>query len=90
MCVVFAETEIIGLLAEGAAPEDVAAGVQESLARRVAGMAGRKVVEPIYFTGGVALVAGMREALEAAIHRPVLPCPQPAMTGAIGAAILAH
>ena len=36
MCVVFAETEIIGLLAEGVAPADIAAGVQNAIALRVA------------------------------------------------------
>ncbi|HEY9174086.1 MAG TPA: acyl-CoA dehydratase activase, partial [Verrucomicrobiae bacterium] len=34
-CVVFAETEIIGLLAEGVSPADIAAGVQNALATRV-------------------------------------------------------
>ena len=34
-CVVFAETEIIGLLAEGVAAADIAAGVQKSIATRV-------------------------------------------------------
>ena len=41
MCVVFAETEIIGLLASGVAPEDIVAGVQASIATRVAAMTGR-------------------------------------------------
>ena len=41
MCVVFAETEIIGLLAAGTAPADIVAGVQASIATRVAAMAGR-------------------------------------------------
>ena len=58
MCVVFAETEIIGLLASGTAAEDIVAGVQASIAKRLAGMAGRSVERPILFTGGVALVPG--------------------------------
>ena len=71
MCVVFAETEIIGLMASGARPEDILAGVQNSIAQRTVGMAGRKVEEPIYFTGGVALVPGMWEALGNALQREV-------------------
>ncbi len=47
MCVVFAETEIIGLLASGVAPEDIVAGVQASIATRVAAMAGRNLSAPI-------------------------------------------
>jgi predicted CoA-substrate-specific enzyme activase len=89
MCVVFAETEIIGLLARGLAPEDIAAGVQSSLAARVAAMTGRAVDEPVYFTGGVALIAGMGEALSAVLQRRVNVVPQAMMTGALGAAILA-
>ena len=63
MCVVFAETEIIGLLASGVTPADIVAGVQASLATRVAAMTGRDVTPPIVLTGGVALVPGMDAAL---------------------------
>ena len=89
MCVVFAETEIIGLLASGVAPEDIVAGVQASIAARVAAMAGRNLPEPILFTGGVALVPGMNAALEAVLSRPVVVAPQPQLTCALGVAILA-
>jgi predicted CoA-substrate-specific enzyme activase len=89
MCVVFAETEIIGLLASGAEPADIAAGIQTSIATRAAAMAGGKIVSPVAFTGGVALMPGMREALEAALGRPVRTVSDPQLTGALGAAILA-
>jgi predicted CoA-substrate-specific enzyme activase len=89
MCVVFAETEIVGLLASGTTPEDIVAGVQASLATRVAAMAGRNVALPVVFTGGVALISGMDTALAAALGKPVAVAPQPQMTGALGAAILA-
>jgi predicted CoA-substrate-specific enzyme activase len=89
MCVVFAETEIIGLLATGIAPEDIVAGVQTSIATRVAAMAGRNVTPPVVFTGGVALVSGMDRALEAALGQPIEIAPQPQMTAALGAALLA-
>lgn len=89
MCVVFAETEITGLLASGTAREDIVAGVQAAIAARIIGMAGRQVEPPIIFTGGVALISGMDAALEAALGRPVSISPDPQMTGALGAAILA-
>ncbi|MGB2976416.1 MAG: acyl-CoA dehydratase activase, partial [Phycisphaerae bacterium] len=66
MCVVFAETEIIGLLASGARRENIVAGVQTAIASRVAAMLGRDVVLPVIFTGGVALVPGMAQALASA------------------------
>jgi predicted CoA-substrate-specific enzyme activase len=89
MCVVFAETEIVGLLASGTAPPDIVAGVQTSLAERVAAMAGRDVAEPIVFTGGVAMVPGMAAALARVLRHPVRVAPDPQITGALGAAILA-
>ena len=90
MCVVFAETEIIGLLAEGVAAADIAAGVQDAIAQRVAGLAGRSVAPPVYFTGGVALQSGMVRALESALACAVRVSPLPQYTGALGAAILAR
>jgi (R)-2-hydroxyacyl-CoA dehydratese activating ATPase len=89
MCVVFAETEIIGLLAEGVPPPDIAAGVQNAIASRVAALAGRCVIEPVCFTGGVALQGGMLRALEKALSCPIRVCALPQYTGALGAAIIA-
>jgi predicted CoA-substrate-specific enzyme activase len=89
MCVVFAETEIVGLLAGGAEPADIVAGVQNSIARRVAVMAGRRLLAPVAFTGGGALVSGMERALATALEQPVRVMPDPRMTGALGAALLA-
>jgi predicted CoA-substrate-specific enzyme activase len=89
MCVVFAETEIIGLLAGGIEPEDIAAGVQAAISSRVASMAGRSIEAPVVFTGGVALIPGMASALESVVGHPLEVPPDPQMTGALGAALLA-
>jgi len=88
MCVVFAETEIIGLLASGEKPENIAAGVQSSVSARIVAMAGRNIAKPIVFTGGVALVPGMAKALESALGHPVQVARHAQLTGALGAAIL--
>lgn len=88
-CVVFAETEIIGLLASKADPRDIAAGVQKAVASRIASMIGRRATEPVLLTGGVALVPGMAEALASALGCPVAVAPDPQYTGALGAALLA-
>jgi predicted CoA-substrate-specific enzyme activase len=90
MCVVFAETEIIGLLAGGRAREDIIAGVQTAVASRIVAMAGRNVESPIIFTGGVARISGMETALRTALGQPVTISPEPQMTGALGAALLAR
>jgi len=89
MCVVFAETEIIGLLAEGVPAPDIAAGVQNAIALRVAALAGRTLAPPVCFTGGVALQSGMVRALETVLSSPVTVSPLAQYTGALGAAILA-
>jgi len=89
MCVVFAETEIIGLLAAATPREDIVAGVQIALVTRLASMAGTVTEPPVVFTGGVALIAGMAGALENALDRPIIVAPDPQLTGALGAALLA-
>ena len=89
MCVVFAETEITGLLASGTASSDIVAGVQAAIAERIVAMAGRAVAPPVIFTGGVALISGMDAALQKALGQAVTVSPDPQMTGALGAAILA-
>jgi len=89
MCVVFAETEIIGLLASGQPREDIVAGVQNAIANRLVSMAGTHLESPVVFTGGVAMISGMDIALQSALgcQIEISKCPQ--MTGALGAAILA-
>ncbi|HUC84344.1 MAG TPA: acyl-CoA dehydratase activase [Candidatus Acidoferrales bacterium] len=89
VCAVFAETEIIGLLAIGKPLPDIVAGVQNAVALRVGALAGRAVVAPVYFTGGVALQPGMVCALEKVLAIPVRVPPRPQFTGALGAALLA-
>ena len=53
-------------------------------------MAGRNVEPPIVFTGGVARISGMETALQTALGQPVAISPEPQMTGALGAALLAR
>lgn len=90
MCVVFAETEIIGLLAEGKPLPDVVAGVQNAIATRISALAGRTVSPPVYFTGGVALQPSMARALEEALSCPIHVVQNPQFTGALGAALSAR
>jgi len=89
MCVVFAESEIIGLLARKVPRSDIIAGVNKAIATRFIGLAGRKIIEPITFTGGVALIPGMVSALEQEYGQKIIISPYPQFTGALGAAILA-
>ena len=88
MCVVFAESEVIGMLAGGAAPEDIAAGIHRAIARRVAGLVERLGPRPpIAFTGGVALNPAMSAALGEELRERLIVPPDPLVTGAFGAAV---
>ena len=91
MCVVFAETEIIGLLAAGAPPAVILRGVQRAVAARVVAMMGERKHPQggIVFTGGVAQVHGMKEALEQTLGCGLLVPALPQHTGALGAALIA-
>jgi predicted CoA-substrate-specific enzyme activase len=89
MCVVFAETEIIGLLAGGEERANIVAGVQHAITSRVAAMIGPNARRPIIFTGGVAMVPGVDRALADSLGAEIQIADEPQMTGALGAAILA-
>ncbi len=91
MCAVFAESEVIGLLARGTPREEVVAGVHASIAQRIASLASRlSIGPPAVFTGGVARNQGMVEAVGKALGFDLAVPPQPQMTGALGAALLAR
>jgi predicted CoA-substrate-specific enzyme activase len=90
MCTVFAESEVISLLAEDVPCERVVAGIHRSVARRVASMAQRLGLgQRILFTGGVAKNSGVRRALEQALGREVVVHEHCQLAGALGAALLA-
>jgi predicted CoA-substrate-specific enzyme activase len=89
MCVVFAESEIVGLLAQGAGRAAIAAGVAAAVAARVAALAGRELAGPVAFSGGVALLPGFAAVLGRALGHPVQVPPDPQFTGALGAALIA-
>ncbi len=90
MCTVFAESEIIGLLARGSSKGGIIAGLHQSVGKRVATMARRLgVKEKIAFTGGVAQNAGVRRALEEELKSRVFVPGECQFTGALGAALLA-
>lgn len=89
-CAVFAETEVISLIAKGEKRENIIAGIHESIARRVASMASRVGVrEQVMMTGGVSKNAGAVAALESALGLKTLVTEYSQFGGALGAAVLA-
>ena len=90
VCTVFAESEVISHLAAGATRSDVAAGIHQSGAKRVAGLGNRVGFRgPIAMSGGVALNAGVVRALEHELGKQIGTHPDAQLAGAYGAAILA-
>jgi predicted CoA-substrate-specific enzyme activase len=90
MCTVFAESEVVSLLARHTPPMTIAAGLVASIAERVAAMA-KKLVhhQRVCMSGGVALNQAIVQALGRALGSEVTVLPHPQMIGAYGAALLA-
>lgn len=90
MCTVFAESEIIGLLAQGASPGGIIAGLHQSVGKRVGGMTRRLgLKEQVAFTGGVAINTGVKRALEEELGCSLIVPGECQFTGALGAALIA-
>lgn len=90
MCAVFAESEIIGLTQSGTAVDVVLRGVFRSVAKRTLAMTGKVGLQKdVVFTGGVARNAGVARALEHETGVRLLLPPDPQVTGALGAALIA-
>ena len=90
-CSVFAESEVITLLNEGVELADIAAGINEAIAARLASMV-RKVglEEEVSVSGGCAKNAGLISALERKLGvRLKQPGMDPQLIGALGAALIA-
>jgi len=77
-------------LSEGEKAEDIIAGIHDALASRVAALARRlKVEADVVLTGGVAKNSGMVKAMKDNLGCEIIVPPDPLITGAMGAAILA-
>ncbi len=90
LCTVFAESEVISLIAKGEKRENIIAGIHYSIAARVGAMAGRiGIAVPVMMTGGVAKNIGVVKALEDNIKQEITVSENAQINGAIGAAIIA-
>ncbi len=90
ICTVFAESEVISLIAKGETRENIIAGIHEAVASRISAMAKRVgVLEPVMMTGGVAKNVGAVRALEGKLATSITVSAYAQVNGAIGAAVLA-
>lgn len=91
VCTVFAESEVVSLIARGVPRPEIARGILNSVADRVFGMAKRiGVVPPVTMTGGVAKNRGVVQALEHRLGARLRIPDEPQTVGALGAALIAE
>ncbi len=90
-CVVFAQTEVISLIAQKKDRNDILAGIHISMAKRIARLAKKyKSSGDILMTGGGAKNGGLRTAIEDELMCDVHPAVYAQFNGAIGAALIAR
>lgn len=91
MCAVFAESEMISLLASGEREQDIAAGIVHSICRRTAVFASKLNPEgPVFFSGGLAGYNCFRSFLEKYVGLKTVVHEDSQFAGAIGASIIAY
>lgn len=87
-CTVFAESEVITLVGEGKPRDEIAAGIQQAVAKRCFVMAKKAgAVDSITLTGGCAKNKGLKQAIEKVLRIKVIDLNvDPQLMGALGAA----
>ena len=87
-CTVFAESEVISLVGEGKPMNEIAAGIQLSVAKRCFVMSKKAgATSSITLTGGCAKNAGLKAAIERVLNLKVIDLKiDPQLMGALGAA----
>ena len=90
-CTVFAESEVITLVNEGEEMNDIIAGINVSVAKRVSAMVRRVgLVDNVAMTGGCSKNLGLAKALAKSLKTDIHSLPgDPQLAGAIGAAVFA-
>ncbi len=90
-CAVFAESETISRIAEGADPADILAGVHRAMASKVSMLVKRlKLTPDVVLTGGGGEDAGLVQAIGDALGTKIWVPDHPRLTAAFGAACLAE
>lgn len=89
MCTVFAESEVVSLVAEGTSKETIAAGLLHSVCNKTYSLASRVGIEnKVFFSGGVSRNTLIGELLSEKLEVEVISSEESPFLGAIGAAII--
>jgi predicted CoA-substrate-specific enzyme activase len=90
MCSVFAESEVISLIAQNKEKCDIAHGIHKAIAGKACSLLKRVGQnETFMMTGGVAKNPGVVRAVEEVLHTHLYLCDEPEIVGATGAALFA-
>ena len=90
MCTVFAESEIVSLIAQNKSVNDIVHAINTSIASRITALSKRVHPAPKYMmTGGVAKNKGVVKALEDHLNAPIIVSEHAQICGALGAALFA-
>ncbi len=93
MCTVFAESEVVSLIAEGTHMKEIAHGLNKAIASRTLSLVKRLAPKManlnVAMSGGVARNGGVVRALSAALGAHIIVPPKPDTVGAYGAALIA-
>ena len=88
MCSVFAESEVISLIAQNKETSDIAHGIHMAIAAKAISLMRRVGLESGYMmTGGVANNPGVVKVLEEQLKAPLYISGEPEIVGALGAAL---
>lgn len=89
MCTVFAESEIISLLAQDIPKENIAAGILKSIANKGISMLNKGNLQgTVAFTGGLAQSKELVKMLEEKLNKEIFIAEDAQIIGALGAAII--
>ena len=94
MCTVFAESEVVSLIAEGTEVREIVAGLNRAIANRTKSLVRRVASNTtglnVAMSGGVARNPGVVLALGKALGAQIAVPPEPDTIGALGAALIAR
>jgi predicted CoA-substrate-specific enzyme activase len=94
MCTVFAESEVVSLIADGVEVNEIVAGLNRAIASRIAALVKRIAPDvaglKVAMSGGVAHNGGVVRALSSALNAEISVPRQPDTVGALGAALVAR
>lgn len=91
MCTVFAESEIISLMAGGASKESISAGLLQSVCKKTYSLISKLgIVDKVFFSGGVSKNYLLKELLEEKLQVKIMTTNKAQFLGAIGAAVIGH